>query len=63
MDIVLANATRAFVARGDLAHLALLLWAVSVTGCLWFALRELAACIPSCRLSFGSPATPARKNG
>ena len=32
-----------FVERGDLAHLALLLWAVSASGLAWFALRELAA--------------------
>ncbi len=32
-----------FAARGDLAHLALLLWAGSATGLAWFALRELAA--------------------
>lgn len=32
-----------FIARGDLAHLALFLWA-SVASCvLWFALREFAA--------------------
>jgi hypothetical protein len=43
MDIVLASATRAFVARGDLAHLALLLWALGASGLLWWTLRELAA--------------------
>jgi hypothetical protein len=32
-----------FIERGDLAHLALLLWAVSASGLAWFALRELAA--------------------
>jgi hypothetical protein len=32
-----------FVERGDLAHLALLLWAVSASGLAWFALRELTA--------------------
>jgi hypothetical protein len=32
-----------FIERGDLAHLALLLWAASVSGLTWFALRELAA--------------------
>ena len=32
-----------FAARGDLAHLALLLWAFSTSGLAWFALRELAA--------------------
>ena len=32
-----------FSQRGDLAHLALLLWALSATGLAWFALREVAA--------------------
>ncbi len=32
-----------FTARGDLAHLALLMWALSATGLAWFALRELTA--------------------
>ncbi|ABD87362.1 hypothetical protein [Rhodopseudomonas palustris] len=32
-----------FIARGDLAHLALLLWAGAASFALWFALRELAA--------------------
>jgi hypothetical protein len=32
-----------FAARGDLAHLALLLWALVASGIAWFALRELAA--------------------
>ncbi|MBI1203990.1 MAG: hypothetical protein GC182_15925 [Rhodopseudomonas sp.] len=32
-----------FIARGDLAHLALLLWALSASGLAWFALRELTA--------------------
>jgi len=32
-----------FIERGDLAHLALLLWAASVSGLACFALRELAA--------------------
>jgi len=31
------------VERGDLAHLALLLWAGSASTLAWFALRELAA--------------------
>jgi hypothetical protein len=31
-----------FSARGDLAHLALFLWASSATALAWFALRELA---------------------
>jgi hypothetical protein len=32
-----------FAARGDLAHLALLLWALTASAIAWFALRELAA--------------------
>jgi hypothetical protein len=32
-----------FAQRGDLAHLALLLWAGSASALAWFALRELAA--------------------
>jgi hypothetical protein len=32
-----------FIARGDLAHLALFLWATAASGALWFSLRELAA--------------------
>ncbi len=32
-----------FVARGDLAHLALFLWAVAASGGFLFTLRELAA--------------------
>lgn len=32
-----------FAARGDLAHVALLLWALTASGIAWFALRELAA--------------------
>ncbi|MBN8985620.1 MAG: hypothetical protein J0H32_14380 [Rhizobiales bacterium] len=32
-----------FIARGDLAHLALFLWAMAASGGLLFALRELAA--------------------
>ena len=31
-----------FAARGDLAHLALLLWALAASALAWFALRELA---------------------
>jgi hypothetical protein len=34
---------RTFAARGDLAHLALFLWAGAVTAMLGFVLRELAA--------------------
>ena len=33
---------RIFSERGDLAHLALLLWAISASALAWFALRELA---------------------
>ena len=32
-----------FSERGDLAHLALLLWAASASALAWFALRELAS--------------------
>jgi hypothetical protein len=32
-----------FVARGDLAHLALFLWASAASAAAWFVLRELAA--------------------
>ncbi len=35
--------TRAFAERGDLAHLALFLWASGASLVAWFALRELAA--------------------
>lgn len=34
-----------FAQRGDLAHLALLLWAGSASALGWFALRELAASV------------------
>lgn len=34
---------RIFTERGDLAHLALFLWASSATALAWFALREVAA--------------------
>ena len=34
---------RIFAARGDLAHLALLCWALSSSALAWFALRELTA--------------------
>ena len=36
------DVTNQFVERGDLAHLALFLWATSATGLLVWALRELA---------------------
>ena len=32
-----------FAARGDLAHLALLAWALMASGLAWFAVRESAA--------------------
>jgi predicted ATPase len=32
-----------FGSRGDFAHLALLLWALSASALAWFALRELTA--------------------
>jgi hypothetical protein len=32
-----------FASRGDLAHVALLMWALAATAIAWFALRELAA--------------------
>lgn len=32
-----------FTERGDLAHLALLMWALSASSLAWFALRELTA--------------------
>ena len=35
--------TRTIIARGDLAHLALFLWASGASALLVFALRELAA--------------------
>jgi hypothetical protein len=35
--------TRTFSERGDLAHLALFLWATGARGLLFWALRELAA--------------------
>ena len=34
---------RIFSERGDLAHLALLLWASAASAALWFSLRERAA--------------------
>lgn len=34
-----------FIERGDLAHLALLLWAGGASAIAWFALRELAAAV------------------
>jgi len=39
----MADIIAAFTARGDLAHLALLMWALSASGLAWFGLRELTA--------------------
>jgi hypothetical protein len=36
---------RTFSERGDLAHVALVLWASSASALAWFALRELAAAV------------------
>jgi hypothetical protein len=38
-----SDLTETFIQRGDLAHLALFLWASSASALAWFALRELAA--------------------
>jgi len=35
-----------FTERGDLAHLALLSWALSASALAWFALREVRSCQP-----------------
>jgi hypothetical protein len=39
----MSDIIKIFSERGDLAHLALLLWAAAASAGLWFALRELAA--------------------
>ncbi len=39
----MADIIQTFTTRGDLAHLALLLWALSASSLAWFALRELTA--------------------
>lgn len=39
----MSDLIRIFTERGDLAHLALLLWACAASAALWFVLRELAA--------------------
>lgn len=39
----MSDLIKTFTERGDLAHLALLLWASAASAALWFALRELAA--------------------
>jgi hypothetical protein len=43
MPIGFEDIVRVFMTRGDLAHLALFLWASGASGLLIFALRELAA--------------------
>lgn len=42
MSDTLATVVDSVIARGDLAHLALFLWAGAATGLAWLALRELA---------------------
>ena len=37
----MSDVIRTFAERGDLAHLALLLWALSASALTWFALRVL----------------------
>jgi hypothetical protein len=39
----MSDLIRTFSERGDLAHVALLLWASSASALAWFALRELTA--------------------
>ena len=39
----MSDLIRIFTERGDLAHLALFLWASAASFALWFALRELGA--------------------
>lgn len=39
----MSDLIRIFSERGDLAHLALLLWAAGASTALWFTLRELGA--------------------
>ncbi|UZE47601.1 hypothetical protein [Rhodopseudomonas sp. P2A-2r] len=39
----MSDLIRIFAERGDLAHVALLLWAIAASAAAWFALRELAA--------------------
>ncbi|NVN87024.1 MAG: hypothetical protein HXX15_13165 [Rhodopseudomonas sp.] len=39
----MSDLIKTFTERGDLAHLALLLWAGAASAALWFVLRELAA--------------------
>lgn len=42
-DTIMDELTRTFITRGDLAHLALFLWAAGATALLGWALRELVA--------------------
>jgi hypothetical protein len=42
-DDTMPDLIRIFSERGDLAHLALLLWAAAASTALWFSLRELGA--------------------
>ena len=46
------DVTSEFAKRGDLAHLALFLWATGATGLLVWALRELAASNRGSTISF-----------
>ncbi|KIZ33101.1 MULTISPECIES: hypothetical protein [Rhodopseudomonas] len=39
----MSDLVKTFTERGDLAHLALLLWAGAASAALWFVLREWAA--------------------
>ncbi len=39
----MADIIKTFSERGDVAHLALLLWALAASALAWFALRELTA--------------------
>jgi hypothetical protein len=39
----MSDLIRIFTERGDLAHVALFLWASAASGALWFALREQAS--------------------
>jgi hypothetical protein len=41
--IGVSDLIRIFTERGDLAHLALLSWAMSASALAWYALREFAA--------------------
>lgn len=41
----MSDVIKTFTERGDLAHLALLLWAAAASAGLWFVLREWAAAV------------------